>query len=201
MSAPLRAELACGSLVALFAISGCALNSALEVEMKLPYAGGADLPRARVDVSIDDREFSEDWIGNPRIIEIGPGAPACETGGDCNLRFSVVTEQTGAEYLRVKIRFCDSDCGDDVARPGSPELWFELEEPFVHGGRTHWSPSSEPFVRVPLVQPAGPPSAPIVVPRCEIADDCWPSDIVPTPDVGYCNMAGLRYCEAGITPR
>lgn len=198
MKRRLRLSLLTWFVVAASALSGCALNAALEVEMHLPYEDG-DLPRARVQVCGPDCEFGEYWDRPAQVIEIASAAP-CETGGDCNARFSVVTEQTDLEQLRVQIRFCDTDCDLDVAAPGAPQLWFELERPFLHGGRTYWRPSAEPFVRVPAAQPSGPPVAPTVVPSCEIADECWPSDRVPTPDVGYCNMDGVRFCEAGIHP-
>lgn len=184
-----------GWLVATAAVivaSGCALNASLEVEMELPYAPA---PRARVEVCHADCDFD---VWDAFVFDLEPDLAECETGGSCNVRFSVLTEQAELERLFVRVRFCDDDCYLDVARPDAPGLWFELEQPFQRGGRTYWNPSAEPFVRVPDTQPPGRPTDVIQVSRCEIRDQCWaPSTAVPDPTIGYCNAAGERFCDAG----
>ncbi|MCA9605711.1 MAG: hypothetical protein H6719_25190 [Sandaracinaceae bacterium] len=175
--------------------SGCALNGVLEVEMQLPYTDGA-APRARIQVcAVADCEADIDTHGHAEVIEIGPGATPCASGGDCNARFSVVSDQTDLDRLQVRVRFCVDDCEYDLGRPDAPELWFELEEPFERGRRTYWNPSEPPYVRIPDAQPAGRPSAPTVIPKCEIADECWSLGNTPDPMFGYCDAAMRRFCE------
>jgi hypothetical protein len=187
----------CLALLLALSTSGCALNSALEIEMDLPWADG-DLPRARVQVCGADCAFDDEWARDAEVFPVTPEMAECETGGSCNVRFSVLTEQADLERLLVRVRFCDDDCDVDVPPPDAPELWFELEEPFQPGRRTYWNPSAEPFVRIPAEQPDGQPASPIRVPKCEIRDECWqPADRIPDATFGYCNMAGERFCEAG----
>jgi hypothetical protein len=170
---------------------GCALNAALEVEMQLPADG---LPRARVQPQDPTYPFEVGWGGGAHVFDLSEDV--CEPGRECNVRFSVVSNQTDLDRLFIRVLFCDEP-GCDADDPSFPSLWYTIEDPFQKGGRTFWNPSAEPFVRVPDVQPSAPATAAIEVPKCEIRDECWPADQLPDAVFGFCNSDMQRFCDGG----
>ncbi len=211
------------------AAGGCALNGILEVEMTLPYDGVDD--RAFAIVQVDDEMpdlWNQDWDGPPtQAFQIdGTGADPCaDVDRDCNVRFSVDSQNTSLERLFVKVTFCDqADC-QTPGRDGNPPLYaFVIERPFYQGCVTTWYANRPPVPVPALAAQPEPPVADFRVPgsgctcrsgSCTMTDpagwDCPPGEppvtqIIERCEVGrfgdegdatagWCVTMGQHFCE------
>ena len=182
--------------------SGCALNAVLEVDMLLPYDPGRDeRPIALVEVSttrppplVDGLGgWNEEWREEERVFNLASGENPCAAEGrNCNVRFSVVTENIDVEFIYIKVTFCRAEDCTELGEASNPAFWgFVLERPFYRESRTRWSPTREdglfvlpldrqPPLPIPEVDPP-----PFVVDRCSI-EGCARGNPVIT-DFGWCD--------------
>lgn len=166
-----RLAIACLGLAAL---SGCARNAVLEVELDLP-PGPTDR-FAVVQFETADG-FDSTWLAQYPGTPLGSGRQTVE--------YSLITESPN-ERLRVKVNFCTTpDCtGLDDTFDRAPAVWYELERSFYIGERTRWVVTIDTL-------PIDPPSAPMSVGRCQIQGCIEATGTTTT----FCRLDGTHYCE------
>lgn len=188
-------------------LSGCALNAIFEVEMQLPYEAGQ--PQfAHVQITtLEPSPWHVQLGDSPRIFDLAATQP-CRDGGadDCNVQFSVVTQNVDVEHLFVKVSFCESEDCSAIGGPGVPPFFsFDFEQPFHRGEVTRWTTNRPPehfsftLDRQPPPQGAIPMDPAVrEVPRCGIAG-CLNQDMLIAEPFGWCDGAtgvpGQHYCE------
>ena len=141
--------------------SGCAFNGILEVEMNLPFGGPADHPYAVVQV--DDRPpdiWYRDWVSRDTHafrIDAPPSDPCADVPRDCNVRFSVDSQNVGLERMYMKVRFCEQPDCLHLNDADAPFYSFVIEHPFYQGCVTTWYADRAP-VPVPALSAQPPPA-------------------------------------------
>ena len=188
--------------LALLLLVGCRINgdpigvnSVLEIDMQLPYAGASERPFALVSVEAGPIpiDFNPDsLVGNAQSFELDQNV--CGDGEvPCNVRLSLTRGDASLDAVHIRASLCSSPECDDPAFPEdarAPYYLFEIRRPFYQGYRTFWHPTRGPFQ--PLheaafaTQPtAALPERRIEVHRCEVACELnlGPD---PLPDLGYC---------------
>lgn len=177
----LAAGLAVGAAITgLATLSGCARNSALELELTLPPQP-AGSPQLYAVLVVRDGEFE---FSSVAIDPVYPGTPL--DAAPQQVRYSVLSERPDG-HLRVLVFFCESTTCRDEDPALLPQVWLDFERGTYIGQRTRWSDS------IDLV-PEGPPTAPRCVDRCMV-EGCiegqgW-----------FCREDGSHYCqERGADP-
>lgn len=162
------------------ALSACARNAALEVEIEVPPADAAAPSRyAVVQFETAAQSFESDWRGANEY-------PGALLGTDPQtLRYTVLSESPET-VVQVKVLFCTTaDCtGADDSPDRTPALWYRLERSLYVGERTRWR------VRIASV-PSDPPTTPIDVDKCEI-EGCIRAG---GSETSFCRLSGEHYCE------
>jgi hypothetical protein len=157
--------------------TACARNGALEVELTLPPHDGPTPPYAFVQFESDDQPFENDW----RASTDYPGVELTSTAQA--VRYSVLSESPET-VVQVKVRFCRTPTCTEDDPVSTPAVWYRLERSLYVGVRTWWRPVIQAL-------PAGPPSAPIDIDKCQI-EGCIQGG---TPGSSFCRLSGEHFCE------
>lgn len=160
--------------------TGCARNADLELTLTLPPQPTGAATFAYVQFERPPVAFGSEWAGTTDLDGIRLASEPLD------VTYSVLTEDV-ASPLRVKVRFCRS--ARCVGEPDAGAIWYELEQPFHRGQRTHWS---RVIVSVPPRGTA--PCAAEVIDRCAIRG-CV-TVFPPIDPIRFCRADGTHFCEA-----
>lgn len=154
-------------LLALLALTGCARNAFLELEIALPENRWADERYAVVQVVAGEVPFEQEWAGGDPI----PAVKLATTQTSTHVSIEG-TEDTETKPIRVKVKFCKSPQCSALNDDNAPQVRLQLDRAFYVGQRTSytWKVACLPNV-VGQTDPPPVCDAPqtTTVPKCKVA--------------------------------